>query len=273
MPEIEGWKQTSIDECGEELVSFAELGLTYLPFYSGLHDASPYQPGELAAPDGVFVRKSVGEKYVNANDSLPDTLTIVGLDGIRLPATQLGLFETYYEALKLQNRDWSEQELVDFTQQFVSMPSNDQRCPAPHTTGAVADAWMLLLPEGINKHTADNDTILRYGMWLPAGAPFDHGGERAATRYFEHNEEAGSHIAQRNRRIYYWIMQLVDISVFPYEYWHASYGDQIWAKTRGEANAIYGQVESELMPKPFGTSGLKQSTNLPLGERISPAQS
>lgn len=53
--------------------------------------------------------------------------------------------------------------------------------------------------------------------------------------------------ARMNRRLLYWLMIEGGFSVHPREWWHVSYGDQMWAKlasSEGEAvHAIYSVVD------------------------------
>lgn len=65
--------------------------------------------------------------------------------------------------------------------------------------------------------------------------------------YFEHQARLtqDDEVAQRNRRIFYWIMRgalLADDSgliVNPTEWWHWSYGDQLWARLTGAPEAFF----------------------------------
>lgn len=72
-------------------------------------------------------------------------------------------------------------------------------------------------------------------------------GYAAQPDYFEHHVPASKieRQAQRNRRILYWVMRgalLGDDTGFvvnPTEWWHWSYGDQLWAQLTDAPEAFY----------------------------------
>ena len=49
--------------------------------------------------------------------------------------------------------------------------------------------------------------------------------------------------ARANRRILYWVMAEAGFANNPTEWWHYSWGDQMWAKLRGEPAALYGACD------------------------------
>ena len=61
------------------------------------------------------------------------------------------------------------------------------------------------------------------------------------------NEE--QKIAQRHRRVFYWVMcgalnsDDFGFEVNPNEWWHWSYGDQLWAQMRRAPCAFFGEPE------------------------------
>ena len=52
------------------------------------------------------------------------------------------------------------------------------------------------------------------------------------------NEEA-----RANRRMLYWLMIEAGFTNHPDEWWHYSYGDQMWAKLSNKPAAFYGAAE------------------------------
>jgi D-alanyl-D-alanine dipeptidase len=73
-------------------------------------------------------------------------------------------------------------------------------------------------------------------------------GSIAYPDYFEYLDKLRptDKIAQRNRRIFYWVMRGAltneegGFAVNPTEWWHWSYGDQMWAKTTQAPQAFFG---------------------------------
>ncbi len=48
--------------------------------------------------------------------------------------------------------------------------------------------------------------------------------------------------ARANRRLLHWIMTDAGFIGHPDEWWHFSYGDQLWAKLSGAPAALYGET-------------------------------
>lgn len=270
VPSVTGWQEVPIQENGENLVSFADLGIPFASFYSGLHDFSPYHPNELqGAYNGVYVREGFGEQLVKAQRLLPSNMSLLGLDGHRRLQVQSSLYYYYYERLNMLYPDWTAEQLQEHTVRYVSKPSSNPNIPAPHNTGGSLDLWIVNIdPE--TRQTADNTQILASAVWLPAGAKFDHGGEKAALRHYEeHDENNASEVFRRNRRTLYWLMREVGIEAYPDEYWHYNFGNQMAAKTAGNEVAVYGVHSGAEEPNPNGSIA-RLETNFPVGECISP---
>jgi D-alanyl-D-alanine dipeptidase len=80
------------------------------------------------------------------------------------------------------------------------------------------------------------------------GSLFDDASTLAHTAYFEDadtdaafsfsNEEA-----RANRRLLYWLMREAGFASNPTEWWHFSYGDQMWAQATGTPQALYAGAE------------------------------
>ena len=48
--------------------------------------------------------------------------------------------------------------------------------------------------------------------------------------------------ARANRRLLHWLMVAEGFAGHPDEWWHFSYGDQLWAKLSGAPAALYGEA-------------------------------
>lgn len=81
---------------------------------------------------------------------------------------------------------------------------------------------------------------------LNMGTTFDHFGPEAAMSYFEHISEdeltPEQREARNNRRLMYSVMTQAGFANYPEEWWHWSYGDQMWAANLGESEAVYSGV-------------------------------
>jgi len=81
---------------------------------------------------------------------------------------------------------------------------------------------------------------------LNMGTQFDHFGGEAANAYFEHIDEdqltPEQRDARNNRRVLYDVMTQAGFANYPEEWWHWSYGDQMWAANLKKEEALYAGV-------------------------------
>ncbi len=282
VPAVDGWKDKPIEESGEPLVTLGELGIPSASFYAGAHDFSPYEPDSLpGALQAVYVRQGLGEALLKSQSLLPDTMYLVGLDGFRPRSVQESLFRFFAGRLDELQPGWTAQEREAYTQKYVSKPSADPARPAPHNTGGSIDLWLLRLPDGFSRDDIPPSAALSAGLWLPAGAAFDHGGERSSLRYYEDNEDSADDAAFRaSRRVMYWLAREAGIELYPDEFWHLNFGNQMAAQTAGNDLAVYGAAglseaqmrQEEQSRARLAQAGAKVTTNLPLGEVIRPGE-
>ena len=173
-------------------------------------------------PEGHFahVRDGVAGRLRAAQDSLPDGLRILFIEGYRPSALQRAYFEEYLGELRLGNPGASEQELFRAASRYVSPPDI-----APHSVGAAVDLTL-----------ATDD-----------GAEVDMG-----TRVNANPEESGgacftgapsiSAQACANRDLLGRALASAGFVNYPTEWWHWSYGDRYWALATGATTACYGPV-------------------------------
>src|SRR3989344_3227555 len=139
LPEVAGWKEIPIKECGEPLVplgSFSENREIFTnSIYFGERFDSPYIP---APPKGslvtMFVRRNVAEQLKKAQKLLPTGMYFVVFDAYRTLEVQQSLFDGYFRPLKDLHSDWNNDQLLEETQKYVSLPSKDPAKPSPHNT-------------------------------------------------------------------------------------------------------------------------------------------
>ncbi len=113
---------------------------------------------------------------------------------------------------------------------FWAPPSDDPATPPPHSTGAAVD---LTLAEAS-------------GMPLPMGGAIDAIGpvsepqfHAADARADPNGEPARWH---RHRQLLARVMTSAGFVQHPNEWWHFSWGDQLWAWRSGATTACYGRV-------------------------------
>ncbi len=261
---VDGWKQVSLYPTNEPMVPLG-LFTTYphnLVHTDGVYTAetisSPYPSGGLKGSLLTsFVRRGVAERIEKARKLLPKGYTFVVWDAFRTLEVQQALFDWFYNQLKLKEPDFSDQELLDEAQKFVSLPSNDPARPSPHNTGAVVDlgiikvsrkVWRQLERQARLVSNSSWQEIYRFEMWkakvfreaelLPMGTMFDEVSEKTLSNYYEFNPTV-SRECLNNRRLLYSVMLASGFENYEEEWWHFSYSDQFWAKKQG-CSAFYG---------------------------------
>lgn len=113
---------------------------------------------------------------------------------------------------------------------FWAPPSEDLATPPPHSTGAAVD---LTLAFG-------NGTPLEMGGAIDTIGPISHPLHHAAAAASNpQGEEARWHF---RRLLLAGVMERAGFAQHPQEWWHFSYGDQLWAWRTGQVMAIYGRI-------------------------------
>jgi D-alanyl-D-alanine dipeptidase len=118
--------------------------------------------------------------------------------------------------------------LTEEVERYWAAPSGDENSPAPHATGAATDLT-LRWKDGEN-------------LWM--GSLFDDVTALAARDRFESlapdNFSFSDQEARANRRLLHWLMTEQGFAGHPEEWWHFSWGDQLWAALTGTPAAHYG---------------------------------
>uniref|UniRef100_B8HK50 D-alanyl-D-alanine dipeptidase n=1 Tax=Cyanothece sp. (strain PCC 7425 / ATCC 29141) TaxID=395961 RepID=B8HK50_CYAP4 len=238
------YQSVPIQECGEPLVPIPPQ-----PFY--LPTPHPYL--RLGAPYGDVspyrLRQGVLDKLHQAHLVLQQQQPgwqIYVFDAYRPIAVQQFMVEhTFAEVLQ---REGCQREALTPAQadhlwqqvyQIWAQPSYDLNTPPPHSTGAAVDLTLM-----------DAEGKL---VWM--GSEIDELSERSHPHYFAKLAQAAdldSQIrlsatqADRHRTLLHQIMSEAGFNRHPGEWWHFSWGDQMWAwleQSQGRtAIARYGRV-------------------------------
>ena len=208
--------------------------------YAGEHAHSPYR-GEFtihAAETTIYVRKSVAEKLRHAQAMLPQGMRLIIFDGYRSLEVQTAIYDQFKNELAALRPNWSDNELQDETEHYVSLPSTNAACPSPHMTGGAVDV-----------------AIIRDGHMIEFGTPFDHGTERSGLRYFEIDEHVKTELdreARDNRRLLYRVMHEAGFEGFQYEWWHYNAPEtQMGARSAHRECAVFGNGTSLIQKNTF----------------------
>jgi len=204
-----------IKDLNEELIEISEGFLRYQPH--------PYE--SLGAPyknkSPFYVRKSVLERLkqaVQKLETLKSGYKIKIFDAFRPVEVQKFMIEYDKERIaqerfnktfqSLQSKE--QNEVRDFVQTFWSpISENIELNPPPHSTGAALD--LTIVDEN--------------GIELDMGTKIDELSELSFSHYFKGSDS----IYQKNRELLVEVMTYAGFVQLPTEWWHFSYGDQIWA--------------------------------------------
>lgn len=224
LPKVDGWKKVKILENEEPLIPLSLLGLNQIvlePMY--------YKLKIKGSIDECFVRESVLTMLIEAVNKLPKNYKLVIWDAWRPIEVQEGLFEKYKQQFELENPTLTEEELLDYTQKYVSFPSFDPRKPSPHNTGGSIDISIM-----------DDE-----GEILNMGTDYDEMKMESSTEFYEEKLKREGFLSEEemeilhNRRMLYNIMTSVGFTNYSEEWWHYDFGNQFWGKSTGN-KAIYG---------------------------------
>lgn len=219
---IDSWKNVSIKECGEKLISFND-------FKTGNIEFSPqYFMNRLPnSIDKCYLRESVAGLLVKASKNLPKGYIFLIWDAWRPLGLQQALFDKYKNKIYSEGKIKDDCELLKLVEKFVSLPSKDSTKPSPHLTGGAVDLTIL---DG-NKQE------------LEMGTEFDFFGKEAKTDFYELKQMLTEKeiVFRQNRRILYYTLISAGFTNYPQEWWHFDYGNQFWG-IQTNRKAIYNKI-------------------------------
>ena len=213
-PKMRPYHQIPIIECSEPLVKIPlELFAVESPH--------PYQ--KLGADYGghspYYLRQSVIKNLIHAQNYLQllhPNWYIQIFDAYRPVAVQQFMVDySFGEALRergLTGKELSPQqreEVWTAVYEIWAVPSLDMKTPPPHSTGAAVDITLV------------NDI----GEVVNMGSPIDEMSDRSLPEYYIHSHpEYHAH-----RQLLRDVMLKAGFQRNPREWWHFSFGDQMWA--------------------------------------------
>lgn len=227
-----------------------------------VQDPHPYV--KLNAPYGnkspYYLRRGVLERLIQAQRSLQQQhpkWRILIFDAYRPIAVQQYMVDySFTQTVAAQGKRVEQltpqerQAILEDVYQFWAAPSHDPATPPPHSTGAAIDITLV-----------DDD-----GVEVNMGSPIDEMSSRSFPDYFADESNCSLPQATRitihnNRLLLKQIMANAGFQQHPKEWWHFSWGDQMWAwltqhTTPSQANsthatppehptACYGAIEND----------------------------
>jgi len=120
----------------------------------------------------------------------------------------------------------SYRSILKKVEKFWAYPSYDTSCPPPHSTGGALDVCL-----------SDKD-----GNLVEMGSMVDQMDETSNPYFYANMKNEGAIIWNSRRNLLKEIMTKFGFAQHPNEWWHFSYGDQLWAWKNKRANALYGKI-------------------------------
>lgn len=214
---------------GETMVDARAAGLKGENFYAGSRNP-PYWQRIEGAVDQLWLRQSVAEKLARVNSSAGAAgLELYLFDAWRPRAVQ-AYFHDVWMPRELQRRNpaLAGAALIEEVERYWAAPSDSADSPAPHATAAAVDLTL---------RWKDGEAL-----WM--GSLFDDATALAHRDRFEALDtdsfSFSDQEARANRRLLHWLMAEEGFAGHPDEWWHFSWGDQMWAALTGARSAHYG---------------------------------
>ena len=224
------WNKIPIKDNGDKLIA--------IPSYLNFLDPHPYS--HLGAPykDKTSIwklREEVVNRLVKVNDYLmsKSSFNLLIYDSWRPLEVQEFMFKRAF-LLECEKSDIdisfenikSYPSILKKVEKFWAYPSHDTRCPPPHSTGGALDVCL-----------SDKD-----GNLVEMGSMVDQMDETSNPYFYANIKNEEAIIWNSRRNLLREIMTKFGFAQHPNEWWHFSYGDQLWAWKNKKANALYGKI-------------------------------
>ncbi len=217
---------------GEAVMEARDAGLAGENFYAGDRNP-PYWQRVEGATDKLWLRKTVAEKLARVNARIGAVgLELYLFDAWRPRAVQ-AYFHDVWMPRELGRRDpgLKGAALTEEVERYWAAPSQSADSPAPHATASAVDLTL---------RWKDSEAL-----WM--GSLFDDvTGLAHRDRFEQPGPESFSFSdqeARANRRLLHWLMIEEGFAGHPDEWWHFSWGDQMWAALTGAPAAHYGLAD------------------------------
>ena len=225
------WNQIPIFENSEILISIEK----YFKF------VEPHPYYKLGAPykdkNKIWsLRKSVVDKLINANKllkSINEDYSLIIYDAWRPIEVQSFMFNLALESeFKLRGLINAEEKINNYlevlkkVERFWAYPDANKKYPPPHSTGAAVDLTIIDCS----------------GDLIDMGCEIDNIGGKAVPDFYKNSSSKDGVIWNDRRNLLKNVMCNSGFSQHPNEWWHFSYGDQLWAWQNDYKEAIYGRV-------------------------------
>ena len=232
-----GCRSLAIDraraEYAEPLVDIRTLGIAGENYYWSQRNPPYWRRVEGSVPD-LLLRPSVAARLVAVNATLAQAgLELFVFDAWRPRAVQAYFHDVWMpEQLRKLRPELSGDALTNEIERYWAAPTKSEDSPAPHATGGAVDLSVRFIGGEL--------------LWM--GSLFDDVTGIAHRDHFERRADAPGFSdaeARANRRLLHWTMSAQGLSGHAEEWWHFSWGDQMWAAVTGEKAAYYGPAAAQ----------------------------
>ena len=224
------WNKIPIKDNGDKLIAIPSY-LNFLDPHPYFHFGAPYKDKTTIWK----LREEVVNRLVKVNDYLisKNSFYLLIYDSWRPLEVQEFMFKRAFllECEKL-DIDASLENMKSYpsilkkVEKFWAYPSFDSRCPPPHSTGGALDVCL-----------SDKE-----GNLIEMGSKVDQMDESSTPDFYAYKKNEEAIIWDSRRNLLREIMTKFGFTQHPNEWWHFSYGDQLWAWKNKKENAIYGKI-------------------------------
>ncbi|MEA5523047.1 M15 family metallopeptidase [Limnoraphis robusta] len=236
---IKPYQKVPVQDCGEPLlpIPLEQFAVESPHPYEKL--GAPYHLSGVDSP--YYLRQEVLERLITAQTQLQSDYPgwkILIFDAYRpLEVQQFMVDYTFAEIIKARELKpdlisaEERKAILEEVYQFWAVPSLDPATPPPHSTGAAIDITLV------------NNT----GKIVDMGSPIDEISPRSYPNHFAESSHLVEQKYHQNRQILAAVMISAGFQQHPNEWWHFSYGDQMWAwlnnqqETEQKSVAKYGR--------------------------------
>ena len=224
------WNKIPIKDNGDKLIVIPSC-LKFLNPHPYSHLGAPYKD-----KTSIWkLREEVVNRLVKVNDYLisKSSFNLLIYDSWRPLEVQEFMFKRAF-LLECEKSDIdisfenikSYPSILKKVEKFWAYPSYDTRCPPPHSTGGALDVCL-----------SDKD-----GNLVEMGSMVDQMDETSNPYFYANIKNEEAIIWNSRRNLLREIMTKFGFAQHPNEWWHFSYGDQLWAWKNKKANALYGKI-------------------------------
>ena len=224
------WNEIPIEENKDKLI----------PIPNCFKFISPHPYYDLGAPykgkEEIWkLREEVVKRLIKVSDYLKlknSSLYLLIYDSWRPVEVQEFMFNRAFdlECKRLNissKKDTERSSLIQKeVEKFWAYPTFDDRFPPPHSTGGALDITF-------------SD---KYGNIIDMGSDIDQMDDQSKPDFYKYIENEEAIVWNNRRNLLKEIMVRFEFVQHPNEWWHFSYGDQLWAWKNKKPNALYGKI-------------------------------